>query len=95
MEKSEVIEDLKTFKSLDALKDSEGGKILLEGVVRTVRDKINELTIIYTKASHIELISVISDISAQLGIYSKLNNAKGNKKMTTEELDKILSNETN
>ena len=95
MIKSEVVDDLKTFKSLDALNDSEGGKLLIKSITVTVKDRINELTAIYKTASHIELVSIISDISAHLDIYSKMTNAKENKKAAKEVLDNILTNETN
>jgi len=95
MNKKEVTKDLGDFKSMSALKDSNGGKLLIKTLLKDTRSIINELTAIYKTASHIELVALISGMEAKLSIYNGLVQSDTNKELAQEVLDQILKDENN
>ncbi len=87
----EVKKDIGKYSALDALKDSEGGQLLIESLASDIASCIEELSSKYKTASHSELIAIGAKIAERLSLYRTLNRAKKNKKLASEELKAILA----
>lgn len=85
----EIKQDLEKYSALSALKNSEGGKILIEALENDCRSVIDELRIKCRELSHIEMISLCLKLNEKLNILRTLNNAEKNRDLVKEEFDKI------
>lgn len=88
--KKEIQKDLKRISALEALKNSDGGKILIESCLQDVVSSIDTLRSGYTTLSHIELISHCARLKERLDLYRALINADNNKKIIEDALKEAL-----
>lgn len=86
---NEIEKDLSKYSSLAALKDSEGGKILIEALEKDCMTTIDEIRLKCREVSHIELIALCLRLNEKLNVLKILNNAENNRNLTKEEYDRI------
>lgn len=79
------------LQELKALADMEGGKQLIKLLIKDVVFKVNQLQASYRTASHIELLAIISEMSAHLNTAKLLINSKENIELLDKELAESLS----
>jgi len=80
---------LRRYKGLDALKDSEGGKTLIEFHENAIDIQINWLVSNYKDGKEIEIRSRIAKIQASKENIDMIANAKENAKVVKEELNSL------
>jgi hypothetical protein len=91
-ERTEALhDDLKHFKALDALADSEGGSLIVKSLVKDVVANIEQIVANYGTMTHPEFISKSATIKTALDVARILTRAKANKKYVESELEKELS----
>lgn len=91
--KEELQKELDEVKKLDVLADSEGGKLLVKALLTDIVNGIDSLTMSFSTATHIELISNIAKIKERLNIVRSLTRAKKNKEFLSDELRDLLEQE--
>lgn len=89
----EIKKDIKKFSAIDAISNTEGGKIIVKSIQKDVISSIDDLSSKYKTATHIELISLCARLSERLSLLRVLNKAKKLKKLAQEELEFILKEE--
>jgi hypothetical protein len=85
----EIKKDLEKYSALSSLKDSEGGKILIEALESDCRSTIDELRIKCRELTHIEMVGLCLKLNEKLNILRILNNSQKNRDLVKEEFDKI------
>jgi len=89
MDKEERIdteEELNKVKSIIILGNSDGGKVLKDKLNSDIDGIISTLTHIYQSATHIELISLLSDLNAKKQLLATLEGAKESEEILKQEL---------
>lgn len=90
-EKDEIKEDLKKYKALEAVANSDGGQILLETLVADIEYSIDILVSDYKTLPDIELRSTCANLATNLAIFKALTNSSKNKKFALSELKEYQS----
>ena len=88
--KKEIREDLSQYKALDAVKHSEGGKIIIKQSLASIIATMDALASNYSTLSHAELMSLCARLSERLVTYRILNNTEANIKFAEEALQEAL-----
>lgn len=83
---------IKKQKDLIVLRESEGGKIMIEKLRRKVKNAILFLTSEYEEIEEMRLRSMLADINANLNVLKEFNQADDKKKQAEEELEKMVKN---
>lgn len=86
-QKEEYEQEARKYSSLEALANTEGGKILIQGLQKDITAAIDVLAIKYKTASEIELRSACANLAVNLAVLRTMTNAKQNKKIYLEELE--------
>jgi len=89
----EIIKDKEKYAKLEALANSEGGKLLLDTLKSDLKGSINTLIGNYRSTSHIEIICLIAQLESRLELYKRISNSSKNKALTIEELEHIVKDE--
>lgn len=85
-----VLEDVGRFKSIGALKDSEGGKLLVGTLEQDVVSGVERIVGSYRESSHIELIAIIAKLQSDLSLLRVLTRAETNQKDAEDALKTLL-----
>jgi len=85
--KQDIINDIKKFDAISAVKETVGGKLLLNSLQKDVISCIDELSSKYKTATHIEMIALVAKLSERLTMLRVLNRSSKLKKLAKEELD--------
>ena len=85
----EIEKDLAKYSSLASLKDSEGGKILIEALEKDCMSTIDELRLKCRELSHIEMIGLCLKLNEKLNLLRTLNNSEKNRELVKEEFKRI------
>lgn len=91
--KEEIKKDIKRFSSISAILGTDGGKLLVSSLQKDIISSIDELIGKYKTSTHTEIIANCARLSERLTLLRTLNRAKKNKKLATEELSFVLSEE--
>ena len=86
-----VQDDIGKASALEAVKNSEGGKILLASLQKDILSCIDILTSKFSTLSHIELVAFCAKLSERLTLFRAISRSSKNKKLAIEELDVILA----
>lgn len=82
---------LNSLKDIKTLYESEGGKLLADGLVQDIINKISVLSTNYGTLTHVEMIAVCASISEKLFLIRALTRADKNyKQLYSELLDEAL-----
>ena len=85
-----ILADVENFAALEALGNSEGGKILVESLLSDALNDIESLTGGYKKLSHIELLSLCASLEKSLDTVRAIKRASKNKNMAKDALEEII-----
>src|ERR1035437_3447150 len=86
-----VQDDIGKASALEAVKNSEGGKILLSSLQKDILFCIDKITHDYPTLSHIDLIANCAKFSERLSLFRAILRSSKNKKLSLEELDALLA----
>lgn len=89
-------DDIKKYQALDALSASEGGQILLDGLMSDIVSGIDNMTTNWAVLTHMEYVGIASQIKERLDLVRVLLNSKTNKlELIDEMLPKKLKDDAN
>jgi len=86
IDEKEIKEDLRKYASIDSLADSDGGKLLTDGLLQDISSAIDYLVSQYKECGHTEIITAIARLEAKLDLYRVISRAKTNKELAAEAL---------
>lgn len=86
----EVKEDVGKYASLCAVKDSEGGKILISTLERSLVSTLERVLAGYAEMGEVEMKAYIAKVKTELDLLRVLTRSEANKDMATEELTRLL-----
>ncbi len=90
-EQEELRRDIQTYKDLETLALSAGGKILITSWRRDVVSAVDRLARGYRKLSHVELIALCAELEAKLDQLRALSRSGENKRFAEEALAEALA----
>ncbi len=82
--------ELNAYAALEALAQSEGGRIIIQALKTDILAVLDTLAIKYQTLPHAELIAACADMAAKLDTLRTLTNATKNKKFVYDELVEFL-----
>lgn len=85
----DIIKELEMAKSLLVVKESEGGKMILEGLEKDVANSLDIILSNYKEWEHIRLIAELAKIEAVKELISKLNINQETVKLLETELETL------
>lgn len=85
--------NIKKFSQLDALSNSEGGKVLIEALLKDIKSIIESVAYSNPKQTIEEYIALTCALREKLAMYNVLKNAKKNAELEMETLKEILDKE--
>ncbi len=88
--KEEITKDLNRLKSISVLKETDGGKILINSCKQDVLNTIDTIRFKYTELSHIELIGQCARLNERLAFLLTLRGVEENKKIAEQDLEELL-----
>lgn len=89
-ELSELKKELDEFKDLDALASSEGGKVLIDKLNKSILAILNELLTSYKDLNELQIKTELIRINSQLSLVRILTKSKSNKETLEEQLKTLL-----
>ena len=89
-EKEEVEQDLKKYKALGVMVDSEGGQIAIKELISVVVSDIDSVLSRYRDIPEVELRAMLASIQSNVGLVKYMNRAKSNIKVL-EDIFKELT----
>lgn len=89
----DVKKDIRKYSSIDAVSNSEGGKIVVSSLQKDIVSVIDDLASKYKTSSHVELIALCATLQARLALLRVLVRSRKLKKIALEELDFLLKEE--
>lgn len=94
MTKSKTIKkDVKKYTALKILSESDGGKILVDTMLKDIVSIVETLSYTIKPLKHEEYIHLAAKMSEKLSIYKSLINAPKNAKLAKEALAEALKEE--
>lgn len=87
MNKEEITKDIKKYKAVEAVANSDGGKIIEKDIKDDLISVIDQISVKYGELSHIELIALCAGLNEKLTMLRIFKNAKTNRKMAIEALE--------
>jgi len=90
MTKEEVKTDIKKFSALEAVSNSEGGKILVTSLEKDITSSVDELSGKYKTATLNEMVALCARLSERLSMLRAIKGASKLKKLAKEELAFLL-----
>lgn len=78
--------EVKKFKAIEAVGNSEGGKLIIASVLRDIDSSIATLIGKYKSASDSELRAACASLEANYNLYNLLSGASENKKIAMQDL---------
>lgn len=88
-----IKKNLDTYASLESLKESAGGKILVDNLVKDILGAVESLGAKYKQSSRDELVSIIADMDNKNTILKLIIRAKKNKELAVQALKEALLEE--
>jgi hypothetical protein len=89
--KKSVRKDIGNYSALESLKNTEGGKILINSLQKDIIGAIDAIVSKYKSCELNEMIAWAAKLSTSLAIYRSLNRATKNKKLALIELEALLA----
>lgn len=90
-ENKELLEDLGKYKALDSLRDSDGGKLVIETLRKSIASEVSALVFGYKEMPEMELRARLAKVSAYVPLVQTLLRAKTNKEDLEKELEQSLT----
>lgn len=89
-DQKDLLEDLGKYKALDSLRDTEGGKLVIETLRKSIVSEVSVLVSGYKEMPEQEMRARLAKISAYVPLVQSLLRAKVNKEGLEEELKESL-----
>lgn len=89
LNEEEVVADVERYKSIAAILDQDGGKVLVEGLRASVTSDINRIIALFS-APEMELRCAVAKLKADLDLYHTLVHARPNAEVAQEALAGLL-----
>lgn len=86
-----IQKDIGNYSMLEAVKSSEGGKLILNSLKRDILATIDAIAGKYKDATHAELIALSARLSERITLFRLISRSSTNKKLALEELELILA----
>jgi hypothetical protein len=83
--------ELKTYASLEAIANSDGGKVLIKGLKKDTVSAIDVLISQFRTAPEIELRAACASLRERITLLRAFTRASKNRKFTQGELDELLT----
>ncbi len=94
MSEKELIEkDIDKYGSLEALANTDGGKVLIDSLKDDVVASIEEIMTRYKELSHTEFIALGASLEAKFNVIKSIDRSMENKELAKDYLKQILTNE--
>ncbi len=91
LEQEEIEKDIDLYKSMSAMADSDGGKIIITNLKRDVVSMIETLLSQYKSEKDIELRVTVARLEASLTLLRAMTRADKNKKEAQDALANLLA----
>ena len=85
----EITQDLKKYKALGIMVDSEGGQIAIKELLSVIVVDLNNTLSGYKEMPEIELRSLLASIRSNVGLIRYMNKAKSNIEVLTDILKEL------
>lgn len=85
-----IKQDIGIYSALEAVKNSEGGQLILASLQKDILSCIDTISSKYKDASHSELIALSAKLSEKLALFRTISRSPKNKKLALEELKVVL-----
>lgn len=85
-----VRKDIENYSSLEALKNSEGGQLLIGSLQKDILSCIDVISLKYKDSSHIELVAICAKLSEKIALFRTISRSSKNKKLALDELKLVL-----
>jgi hypothetical protein len=92
-QKDEIKKDIGKQAALEAMKNSEGGMMVISSLKKDIMNSIDEISTKYLEDSHPELIAVCAKLSERLVLYRILSGAEKRKKIAIKDLNELLADD--
>lgn len=89
-EAEEIKDNLGSSIALQSLHDSEGGRILIDGLVNDILGAVDILGATVTSATHAEMIALICKMKERIDLVRVLTSSKANKEVYEDLLAEVL-----
>lgn len=89
----EIADALGKAVDIKNLHDSEGGMLLIDGLVTDILDTLTVLTTNVTSLSHVQLVSMVSRIKERIDVVQVLTSAKSQVEVYQDLLKEALKEE--
>ena len=86
-----IAEELDEKHALSVLAETEGGKLLIESLLKDIASTVTTLTVRYKDGTHTDLVALCAKLDGRLDMYHALTRAKTHRK----ELQQILNDALN
>lgn len=86
----DIADDLDKVAALSALTDTEGGKVLVESLIKDIMSDLDRISSGYKTLTNQEFIGIGASLKTNIDMVRVLSRAKENKKFLEELLEKEL-----
>lgn len=86
----EMEEDLREVSEIEVFRQSKGGKILVQSLLKDIISSVDNLCVNHNKLTHQEFVAISAGIKANKDLLDVLVKAKGNKEFLENLLKEAL-----
>ena len=86
-----VKKDIGNFSALEALKNSEGGQILIKALKKDILSTIDSISNGYKDSNYETIVSLCAKLSERISMLKTILRSTKNKKLALEELELLLT----
>lgn len=90
-QKEELQEVVAKQSSLEAVKLSEGGQLVIKALQKDILSAINILAYSYKTVSHASLMANCASLAEKIAVYRLINGSSKSKKIAMDELKEFLA----
>jgi hypothetical protein len=84
--KDEIKKEIGRQSSLEAVKLSEGGQLIIKSLKKDISGCLDELSLKYKTSSHTEIIACCAKLSEKIALYRVLEGSSKRKKIAIDDL---------
>ena len=85
-----IVDDVEQYAAISAVGNSEGGKLIIDGLVADVISGLDSVTSNYKTATHAELMGTCAGLKANLDLLRVLTRAHKNKNLAQDALEEAI-----
>lgn len=84
-QKLNSVEEYETYHSLDQLRQSDGGKVLVDGLLKDIAGSIDVLAHRYGEMTRDQMTAICAEIAVRVNTVNAIRNSKANLDVIVEE----------